>query len=64
MTPDVSAPDMVIDARDVTLALGEGAARVEILKGVNLAVPAGERLAILGPSGSGKSSLIDRKSVV
>nr|WP_235977378.1 ATP-binding cassette domain-containing protein [Sandaracinobacteroides hominis] len=58
MTPDVSAPDMVIDARDVTLALGEGAARVEILKGVNLAVPAGERLAILGPSGSGKSSLM------
>ncbi|WP_199555963.1 ABC transporter ATP-binding protein [Sandaracinobacteroides hominis] len=49
---------MVIDARDVTLALGEGAARVEILKGVNLAVPAGERLAILGPSGSGKSSLM------
>jgi putative ABC transport system ATP-binding protein len=49
---------MVIDARNVTLALGEGAARVEILKGVDLAVPPGERLAILGPSGSGKSSLM------
>jgi putative ABC transport system ATP-binding protein len=50
--------DMVIDARGVTLALGEGAARVEILKGVDLAVAPGERLAILGPSGSGKSSLM------
>ncbi len=49
---------MVIDARDVTLSLGDGPARVEILKGVDLAVAPGERLAILGPSGSGKSSLM------
>jgi putative ABC transport system ATP-binding protein len=49
---------MVIDARNVSLSLGAGEARVEILKGVDLTVGPGERLAILGPSGSGKSSLM------
>ncbi len=52
------AADIVIDAVDVTLSLGRGESRVDILRGVTLAVRAGERLAILGPSGSGKSSLM------
>ncbi|MFC3711577.1 ABC transporter ATP-binding protein [Sphingoaurantiacus capsulatus] len=54
----MNIPDMVIDARDVTLALASGAGRVEILRGVSLGVGAGESVAILGPSGSGKSSLM------
>ncbi|QMW24633.1 ATP-binding cassette domain-containing protein [Sandaracinobacteroides saxicola] len=49
---------MVIDARNVTLSLGSGEARVDILRGVDVAVRKGERVALLGPSGSGKSSLM------
>ena len=47
---------MVIEARDVTLRLGSGDAAVDVLRGLTLDVPAGQRIAILGPSGSGKSS--------
>jgi putative ABC transport system ATP-binding protein len=47
-----------IAARNVRLTLGTPQAPVEILKGVDLHVMQGESLAILGASGSGKSSLM------
>ncbi|KQZ17548.1 ABC transporter ATP-binding protein [Caulobacter sp. Root1472] len=47
---------LALDA--VTLTLPSAAGPVNILRGVDLAVGPGERLAVIGPSGSGKSSLI------
>ncbi|WP_157035762.1 ABC transporter ATP-binding protein [Sphingobium chungbukense] len=49
---------IAIEARNVTLSLGSREAPTPILKGVDLSIPKGESLAILGPSGSGKSSLM------
>ncbi|MGN8001253.1 ABC transporter ATP-binding protein [Sphingomonas sp. 22176] len=48
----------LIDARNVSLSLGRAPARVDILRGVDLRVSAGDSIALLGPSGSGKSSLM------
>lgn len=47
-----------LSLEDIVLTLPSASGPVEILKGVDFAAEAGETIAIVGPSGSGKSSLI------
>ena len=47
-------PDAMIEIQDLRFAYGEN----QVLKGVNLAVPRGKLVAILGASGCGKTTLL------
>jgi len=48
----------MIEANEIRMALGEGAGRVEALKGINLTLAGGELTLLMGPSGSGKTTLL------
>ena len=51
-----SVPLITLD--DVKLDLESGAGKVNILKGINLKICAGDSVSIVGPSGTGKTSLL------
>jgi putative ABC transport system ATP-binding protein len=50
--------DPILSLRDARLTLAGNAGPVDILKGITLEVRRGETLGLVGPSGSGKSSLL------
>jgi len=50
--------DPILSLRDARLTLAANAGPVEILKGITLDVARAETLGLVGPSGSGKSSLL------
>jgi putative ABC transport system ATP-binding protein len=49
---------IMIEASGIVKVLGEGAGRVDALKGINLTLGGGELTLLMGPSGSGKTTLL------
>jgi putative ABC transport system ATP-binding protein len=54
----ISASPNAIALSGLNLTLGRGAARVHILKDIDLHIGQGEAVGLIGPSGSGKSTLL------
>jgi lipoprotein-releasing system ATP-binding protein len=48
----------LVEVKELRKSFGSGAGRVDVLKGVDLAIQPGETIALVGASGAGKSTLL------
>lgn len=48
----------IVELHDLHLSLQSAAGLVNILRGIDLSIPAGKTVSIIGPSGSGKTTLL------
>jgi ATP-binding cassette subfamily B protein len=60
--PGAEAPDTPlrgdIELRDVSFAFGDAATERQVLRGIDLRIPAGSTVAVVGRTGSGKTALV------
>jgi putative ABC transport system ATP-binding protein len=56
--PVLAAGTLAVECRSVVKDFGEGEARVQVLRGIDLTIARGEMTLLVGPSGCGKTTLI------
>src|SRR5690242_15834156 len=57
-SPIFREPALAVSCRNLTKEFGQGDARVQVLRGIDLEVYAGELTLLVGPSGCGKTTLL------